>query len=157
MHAGDVDSPETEAFVKQARLFCDFVEHAAAMPLAQRLLVARERLLELTLAATRLPIVDPPEGFDAGPSPAVPSGWAGFEAHDIYWEVFDPYVNEPAVAGSLDDDVLDVYGDLHTGLDLWDSTAPRAAAIWEWRFSFETHWGDHAVDAIRALQRAVRG
>ncbi len=75
----------------------------------------------------------------------------------MYWEVFDPYVNEPAVAGSLDDDVLDVYRDLHRGLDLWDSAAPRAAAIWEWRFSFDMHWGDHAVDAIRALQRAVRG
>lgn len=66
MHAGDVDSTHAEAFAKQARLFCDFVEHAATMPLEQRLLVARDRLLELTLTATRLPIVEPPEGFEAG-------------------------------------------------------------------------------------------
>ena len=23
------------------------------------------------------------------------------------------------------------------------------------RFSFDTHWGDHAIDALRALQRSV--
>jgi hypothetical protein len=31
---------------------------------------------------------------------------------------------------------------------------PREAAIWEWRFHFEWHWGDHAIDALRALHRA---
>ncbi len=78
MHASDVDSPDAKAFVAQARRFCDFVEHAASVPLERRLLVGRECLLELTLTATRLPIVEPPDGFDAGPPPAVPSGWAGF-------------------------------------------------------------------------------
>jgi hypothetical protein len=23
--------------------------------------------------------------------------------------------------------------------------------IWEWEFGFETHWGEHATNAIRAL------
>ncbi|MBT2659203.1 DUF5063 domain-containing protein [Bacillus sp. ISL-18] len=27
-------------------------------------------------------------------------------------------------------------------------------ATWEWKFSFDIHWGSHAVDAIRALHSA---
>ena len=26
----------------------------------------------------------------------------------------------------------------------------------EWRLAFDSHWGDHAVDALRALHRACR-
>jgi hypothetical protein len=26
--------------------------------------------------------------------------------------------------------------------------------VWEWRFHFDVHWGEHAVDALRALHRA---
>jgi hypothetical protein len=65
-------------------------------------------------------------------------------------------VDEPPVRGSLADDLRDVYSDVRRGLALWDSPAPPDAAIWEWRFQFEIHWGDHAIDALRALHRACR-
>jgi hypothetical protein len=147
---------ETAAFADQAYQFCDFIERAPAFPLPERLKAARLRLLELYRAGCALPHVVPPEGFDAGPNPARPGGWAGFDKLEYYWEVFDPYVDEAPVAGSLSDDLLDVYFDVRRGLDLWRSKAPRTAAIWEWRFHFDAHWGDHAVDALRALHRACR-
>ena len=75
-------------------------------------------------------------------------------ALDAYWEVFDPYEEKPLGIGLLSDDLLDVYVDIRRGLDLWSADVPREAAIWEWRFHLEIHWGDHAVDAIRALHRA---
>jgi hypothetical protein len=46
------------------------------------------------------------------------------------------------------------HADVTRGLRLWDLDVPREAAIWEWRFHFESHWGDHAIDALRALHRA---
>lgn len=147
---------EVAAFVVQARQFCDFIEHASTLPVAERLASARRRLLELYAAGSALPLLEPPDGFDAGPNPPRPDGWAGFETFEIYWEVYDPYVDEVPVAGSLSDDLLGVYADVHRGLRLWESQAPRAAAIWEWRFHFDAHWGDHAVDALRALHRACR-
>jgi len=49
-------------------------------------------------------------------------------------------VDPAPVAGLLSDDLLDVY--VRVGLDLWRS--PRAAAIWEWRVAFDSHWGAHA-------------
>ena len=81
--------------------------------------------------------------------------WYGFEPFDSYSEVFDPYDREDhePVVGSLSDDLLDVYRDIRGGLWSWETDA-TANAIWEWRFSFDTHWGDHAADALRALHRA---
>jgi hypothetical protein len=149
-------SPEVLAFAQQARQFCQFVEHADGSSLADRLANARLRLLELYRAGSMLPSVDPPDGVEAGPSPETPENWRGFERFESYWEVFDPYVDEPPVTTSLSDDVLDVYLDLRRGLDLWLRDVPRAAAIWEWRFHFDLHWGDHAIDALRALHRACR-
>lgn len=32
--------------------------------------------------------------------------------------------------------------------------AARREAIWERRFHVDAHWGDHAIDALRALDRA---
>lgn len=145
---------ETAAFADQAHQFCDFIERGSALPLAERLTAARLRLLELYKAGSELPRVEPPEGFDAGPNSTRPDGWADFDKFEVYWEVFDPYLDEAPVAGSLSDDLLDVYFDVRRGLDLWKSKAPRAAAIWEWRFHFDSHWGNHAVDALRALHRA---
>ncbi len=89
-------------------------------------------------------------GFQLGQPPG---SWQAFEKFEIYWEVFDPYELDQPVAGSLSDDLLDVYRDVRGGLALWESRHD-ADAIWEWRFSFESHWGDHAVDALRALHRS---
>jgi hypothetical protein len=145
-----------DIFVREARSYCSFVDKAATLSLADRLRTARARLLDLYSAALSLPSVKP-EDAEASPDPDVPTGWPGFEDKDVYWEVFDPYEhedNEPT-AGSLADDVLDVYRDIRRGLTLWDASQTQNA-IWEWRFHFDVHWGDHAVDALRALHRACK-
>lgn len=153
-------TPEVAVFVDQALQFCAFVERAGDHALEPRVVAARERLLELYQAGARLPRVEPPEGIAAGPTPARPEGWPGFGELDVYWEAFDPFESSEPVAGSLSDDLLDIYRDLRRGLGLWeqrgaaDPVASRVAAIWEWRFHFDNHWGDHATSALRALHRA---
>ena len=85
----------------------------------------------------------------------VPASWPGFGEFDHYREVFDPYDwtdDEPGV-GSLTDDFLDIYRDVNRGLLPYDR-GEHGSAVWEWRFHFDIHWGDHAVDALRALKRA---
>ena len=71
---------------------------------------------------------------------------------DYYGEVYDSNIippEEPCI-GSLVDDFGDIFKDVVKGLRVYQSGWP-ATALWEWRFSFWSHWGDHATSAIRAL------
>jgi hypothetical protein len=141
------------AFVKKARAFCTFIEEAAGLSIPDRMLQSRQHLLELCSVAVGLPSVEPPEGTKVARSPDRPTNWSGFGAFENYWEVFDPYDLQEPVAGSLSDDLLDVYRDLRRGLTLWDAKQD-AAAVWDWKFHYDVHWGGHSVNALRALHRA---
>lgn len=151
----DADEP-VEIFVREARAYCRFVEMASDLTLEARLHAARERLLRLYTAALDLPDVEPDDRAEP-PSVDAPAGMPRFGDMDIYWEVFDPYDFDAAefAAGDLSDDVLDVYTDVKEGLVLWDASQTQNA-IWTWRFGVNGHWGDHAVDAMRALHYACR-
>ena len=103
--------------------------------------------------------LDLPPGMPSGSGVAsevqLPSG-LGFGPVDHYWEVFDPRESSEPVIGSLTDDVGDIYRDVVRGLMLFES-GETEAAVWDWGFGRESHWGDHAVDALRALQRLTPG
>lgn len=71
---------------------------------------------------------------------------------DLYWEVFDPTKDSEAIRGSLADDIADVYRDIKEGLGCQDlDLALQGDAIWEWRVGFYSHWGKHAIDALRTI------
>ncbi|WP_229908336.1 DUF5063 domain-containing protein [Comamonas sp. JC664] len=53
---------------------------------------------------------------------------------------------EPGVGDALDD-LTDIAVDMHRFLHQWETTGEEAA-LWHFRFSFETHWGRH----LRGLQ-----
>jgi len=146
-------------FVCRARELVAFVESADRLPLAERLAAARDRLVDLYACACALPLLELTDDSDAVPK-ALPNAWPGFEAFDLYRQLVDPYQVDPyqdggVGAGSLSDDLLDVYRDVSAGLALWDSGS-WTTATWAWRFSFESHWGNRAVDALRALHRSLR-
>jgi hypothetical protein len=108
------------AFVAQACEYCSSVERAAALPLPERLAVTRLRLLALYTAALDLPLVEPSDELACEHNPQLPANWPGFGEHDAYLEIFDPYIDEPPVGGSLSDDACDVYpaaGSRHDGDD----------------------------------------
>lgn len=80
---------------------------------------------------------------------------ARMSGRDFYWTVFEPLEQKPPspVIGSLADHMADIWRDLKSGLLLIDSGGPnsRNNAVWEWRCTFESHWGRHAVEAITVL------
>lgn len=82
-------------------------------------------------------------------------------ARDYYWAVFEPLEQElpDALVGSLSDDLADIWRDLKPGLALIDIGTKNSPndIVWEWRLSFETHWGTHAVGAISALHALCFG
>lgn len=142
-----------QQFVDAARRFCTFIETASKTD--DRLRAVAVLLAELYAAALQLPDLASADDYEPADVKREQPEWQSPEGLDVYWEVFDPYKFDEPVAASLRDDLLDVYRDVQGGLDLYDA-GQVAEAVWTWRFYREAHWGDHAVDALRALQRAIR-
>ena len=74
----------------------------------------------------------------------------------FYWEVFDPAYdkeNKPT-QGWLVDDFADIYADLKEELTKIDQIGTDESiedALWQLKFGFNHHWGNHCIDAMRAL------
>ncbi len=60
---------------------------------------------------------------------------------------------EEAWTATLSDTLADVLSDLQTGATHWDA-GRLPEAMWEWTFSFD-HWGEHALDAMKAMHWRV--
>ncbi|MCB0537754.1 MAG: DUF5063 domain-containing protein [Bacteroidetes bacterium] len=86
----------------------------------------------------------------------------------FYWEVFDPTYTEedgkPGLGwkntdkvptqGWLVDDFADIYANLKEELTKIDQIGTDEAiedALWQLKFGFNHHWGNHCIDAMRAL------
>jgi hypothetical protein len=156
-----------------ARRYCALVDTADNLEKDQLLLDLYRILPDLVSEAIRLPDVDlygrdEPEDLNEGSSAERPSApMSGVEWRalyellrkrlgdvDLYWTVFDPTDSKDteAIRGSLADDVADIYRDLKEVLNLTDKSAiSPQEAIWDWRFSFYSHWGHHAFSALRTL------
>jgi uncharacterized protein DUF5063 len=71
---------------------------------------------------------------------------------NLYWQVWDPTKDNEAIHGSLADDIADIYRDVKEGLVLREAQqALPEDNIWEWRLGFYSHWGKHAIDAMRTI------
>jgi len=86
----------------------------------------------------------------------------------FYWEVFDPTYTEEngkpdkgwkitdkePSQGWLVDDFADIYADLKEEIikiDIIGTDESIEDALWQLKFGFNHHWGNHCVNAIRAL------
>lgn len=86
----------------------------------------------------------------------------------FYWEVFDPTYTEEngkldqgwkitdrePTQGWLVDDFADIYADLKEELTKIDQIGTDESiedALWQLKFGFNHHWGNHCINAMRAL------
>lgn len=78
---------------------------------------------------------------------------------NIYWLVFDPAEpkDHEAITQTLSDDLADIYRDLKNCMPSDGFEAFDSDALWSLRFSFETHWGHHAVNALAAIHALLHG
>ncbi len=147
-------------FVAEARRYCaliDAEDNSRNSAFEKECLAVLLRLYQQILL---LPNVDPdePELPDRIPHEewqAIRERIAGRTEHDLYWEVFEVFAETKPdpIYGSISDDLADIWRDLKMGLSTFDSGKPNCIehAVWHWRFSFGSHWGHPAADAIRAL------
>jgi len=69
-----------------------------------------------------------------------------------YNEIFDPhnFEDKEPVTGDLHDDLADIYCDIKPGVLLYQKGFTDAA-VFEWKSSFNFHWGKHILSAMRAI------
>jgi len=163
-----IDDPAVDAFVSVARQYRDVIDRRDPDDPVSFMMNVQPVLAGLCHAALSLPALDEID---------LPNGAEGFDTRDDaeslierwrplmqglidelgadadYWEVTDPYDLAHPLQGSLADDLADVFIDLDEGLRRWDRADfdLRRAIVWEWRFSYENHWGRHAIGAMRAI------
>ena len=144
-------------FAAAAADFCSWCESEPATALIEARAALRHlpRLYLLAQGLRELP--DAPE--IAGDRPSDAAWRSVFERFgalpfDYYHTVLSPLEiagGPPECAmGHLADDLADMYRDLSDGLSLF-RLGHLESAEWEWAFSFRTHWGRHAVDALQSL------
>ncbi len=73
----------------------------------------------------------------------------------LYFGQLDPFQDDKEnYQLSIAVDLGDIYDDLEPGITMYENNE-KARAISAWRRDFETHWGRHAVNAIRVLHEFV--
>ena len=148
-------------FINEARQYCRLIEQdpsgLSSWTFAQQCL---HSLLRLYLRGLALPDVmcsdkDTADRLGYEDWKVIRSKVGERLARDMYWEVFEPLEKEmpTAVAGSISDDLADIWLDVQVGLHSFDAGTPasQAAAVWHWRFSLESHWARHVAGAVSAL------
>lgn len=175
MGVADNYTDAAERFGAVAERYCAIVDGTAQLDKTDLLYQVYRILTDLISEAIRLPDTDPwqrdePDDLTqdlAKPRANLDIGHKAWQDpyellkeklgdSDLYWEVFDPVAESEAIQGSLADDIADVYRDLKNGL-----TAKRQVGailtelVWEWRLLFYSHWGDHAINALRTIHRLL--
>lgn len=151
-YLGGDPAMEDEDFPALVREYLALLERAAQMP-PHDLLSACARLLPRIYAAGLcLPEIGPDDASlpRSVPPPELPS----LGKFDLYGEVYDPYIEEPPVTASLANDLVEIYSELAEPLGELDA-GRTANAIWSWRFAIRGHCGDHLVNALRTIHRAI--
>ncbi|MBT2657968.1 DUF5063 domain-containing protein [Bacillus sp. ISL-18] len=133
-------------FFHSAVQYCSVIENFDSNQDENKFKTLLLSLLDLYSKALHLPDIDPGKSLKVN----VPLPQINFDKYEYYWEVFNPYKIDEPVCGSLSDDTLDIYKDVKEGIISYQKNHHNEA-IWGWKFSFESHWGNHAVDAMRAL------
>jgi uncharacterized protein DUF5063 len=162
-------------FSSVAQRYCALVDAAGDLDKTGFLLSIYRILPELIDQAIRLPDTDPFES-DVEDDPNEDLSVARPDARmsqresgrlyellkekladaNLYWTIFDPTETSEAIQGSLADDIRDVYVDLKKVLILIEKGATTSElAIWDWRFGFYSHWGDHASSALRVIHNLL--
>ncbi len=175
MAVSDEYNEAAQQFRTAAERYCAIVDAEASFDKTEFLLQVYRVLPDIVAEAVRLPEIMTDDNDEDGdinlgitaqdvPVKKEIDEWAKlyeslkkkFGDSNLYWQVFDPTKIEEPIYGSLADDIADIYGDLKKGLVLVEQgTEAAGEIIWKWRFGFYSHWGHHALDALRTLHELL--
>lgn len=156
LHSGLVEISEAAA------AYCAVIEDAKGRGRDPFVADAASTLATVVALAYRIPPI--PVGAHDAPEPdgishevwlsTMKSVQAALGEWDDYWTTMS-ILEEAPVNLSLADALADIWRELRNGLDALESGSPVDDVLWDWRFGLRTHWGLHAVEALRALHQRV--
>ncbi|MEP7253403.1 MAG: DUF5063 domain-containing protein [Ginsengibacter sp.] len=154
-------------FIKSVRDFCDFVENSKTENYIAFLRLTQTHLQSLYFGGQKLQFVDLNYNLDFEDIMTkhqlenILKSLADRLNNRFYWHVFDPTKEDDIepVCGDLLDDLGDIYKDLKNSLLLFDKGTPAEieSAVWTFKWSFDSHWGDHCINATYALHYFIQG
>lgn len=151
------DAMTARSFEEAVTAFCEWAERPSSDPVSEAF-AARRLVAEIYSLALLLP-EGSPEDDDERPSASERDVvFRRFGALPFnYYSVMDPLDAPPGdpMVGDLADDLIDIWQDLKVGLRLLQ-TGRLEEARCEWRWSFDSHWGQLAASALYVLQSWVR-
>ncbi len=72
--------------------------------------------------------------------------------YDFYHDVYDPVFDEDIQYHPISEDLAEIYVDLKRQILKFELGGDhRIEAIWNWRFGFQMHWGNHLLGAMRPM------
>lgn len=160
-------SGEFKELKAKAVSFCDFIESPGPNADFYFLVELRGQLLNLYKAGSALGWIDLQsniefdEKLDKKAFDNTMSHIAEILNQNLYyWHVFDPTdeADTKPVCGDLLDDISDIYKDLKYSISTFDigTDESRENAIWQLKFDFETHWGNHCINALYAVHYFIK-
>jgi hypothetical protein len=154
-----------EAYRDIVANYCRVLERDGETP-AKALFAIRNALIELYIASLKLPAVpdptydDLPDRISSEEYGRMKKKIGAYTREDHFWVCDHPFNSTPEkpLCVSLSDGLADIWRDLKRGLRALDEDEQRysAAVFWDWKFSFDTHWGDHAVDSIWGIHALLK-
>ena len=165
---GIQDSEDVSNFINAAKLYCAFIENYQSENVNEFLLVMQNSLLSLYQTGIKLPHfvlqeeLDFNDEIDNSFFESVFIFIAGRLLDSRYYlHLFNPAdKNETEVIyGDLLDDIGDIYKDIKRSLLVlgMGTGVAKENAIWQFKFDFDNHWGDHCINAIYASHYFLRG
>ena len=155
-----LQTPAFTDFYKSATDFCGFMESELKNTANEFLQTSRIHLIGLYEAALQLPAVD----LEITVEYEYAFNNLEFErvlsciverlgTSRYYWHIFNPSREEDTkpVCGDLSDDLGDMYKDLNRAILLFNKPDAKENALWQFKFDFDNHWGDHCMNALNAI------
>lgn len=151
-------------FTEVLQRYCALIEHHNVCDPAEFLRSCQTLLVELYQKALNLPEVNQEgpftqEKFSFESYAELRCSLSEFLGKwNLYYEIIDPYEYNNPVPVCLSDDLIHIYRDLTEGFKAANEGGNPISirhAVWEWRFSFFTHWGAHLVSVLRPLHRIL--
>ena len=142
-----------ESFYQASEAFINYVKDNELSEQNSKELIAF--LMKLYLAAMDLPDIDIDTIDDDISEEEVVTARFRYRMPLTYQEFFDPFRDNAPVCGSLMEDLNEIINDLQEGIAAYKN-GHYGNAVHVWSLNYNTHWGQHAIDAIKVLHELKR-